>query len=472
VIADRLVAGEHVRDRMTTGSAALDEVLGGGIPRGSIVFVTGLPGAGKTILSQQALFGNAARSDSVLYVTTLSEPAIKILQFGQNLTFFRPQMLERNVRYADLGSALRQGGTAGVMQALTELIELHRPNFLVLDSFKVFHEHLEDAREFRAFVSDLVLLLVTWEITALLVGEYEFEDIQRQPEFAIADGILHLSGTEESSRQKRYLNVVKMRGTDAFLGRHFYEIDETGIRLYPRAVPGVAGSYPTTEERVPTAITGLSALMGGGPQKGSSILISGGTGSGKTLVALSFAAAVAEQGSPALFVSFEESSEQIIRNGTQLGWNVQALADSGKLAVSHVPGSEVDIDRHAFVLRQQAKELGAQLVVVDAVTAVEAVTTDHVLLREHLWGLVDHFKRHGVTFVLTSEAYSFFETGAGFQTQISYLSDVVILLRLVEKDDDVSRHINVLKMRGLHHDSALKHLRIGPSSVEVVDSVP
>ena len=325
-------------DRITTGVAALDSILGGGLPRGAIVFVTGLPGAGKTILCEQALFANAAVSESVLYVTTLSEPAIKMLQFSQRFTFFRPESLERNVRYADIGSALMNAGAAGALEALTNLIQLHRPTFLVLDSFKVFREHFDNTSAFQSFVSELVLLLVTWEVTAFLVGEYELNDIRQQPEFAIADGILHLSGTEEALRQKRYLNVVKMRGSDAFLGRHFYEIDESGIRLYPRAVPSVAANYPTSDMPAPTAIDGLAEIMGGGPPIGTSLLISGGTGSGKTLTALSFAVAAAQQGTPALFISFEESEQQIVRNAARLGWDIAPLIEEGTLVVSHVPG--------------------------------------------------------------------------------------------------------------------------------------
>jgi circadian clock protein KaiC len=337
----------------------------------------------------------------------------------------------------------------------------------------VFREHFDDTSAFRAFVSELVLLLVTWEVTALLVGEYEFEDIQRQPEFAIADGILHLSGTEEALRQKRYLNVVKMRGSDAFLGRHFYEIDESGIRLYPRSVPGVAVTYPASDEPAPTAIAGLAAIMGGGPRVGTSLLISGGTGSGKTLTALSFAIAAAHRATPSLFISFEESTQQIVRNAGRLGWDIAPLIKDGSLVVSHVPASEVDVDRHSSVVRQQAHDIGARLVVIDSISAFEANSGDGEVLREHLWALADHFKRLGITFVFTTEAYSFFESGPnGVQAHVSYIADNIILLRLVEANSDVKRRINVLKMRGVHHDTALKHLRIGPSGIAVEDIAP
>lgn len=138
--------------RITTGCSGLDEVLGGGIPKGSAVFVTGLPGAGKSVLSEQALFANAMRTESVLYVTTLSEPPVKMLQFSREFAFFRPELIERHVRYCDLGDALREGGAAAALRELESLIREHRPEFLVLDSFKVFREHFTETSKYRAFI--------------------------------------------------------------------------------------------------------------------------------------------------------------------------------------------------------------------------------------------------------------------------------------------------------------------------------
>lgn len=456
--------------RVTTGIVGLDEVLGGGIPKGSSVFVTGLPGAGKSVLSEQALFANARRAESVLYVTTLSEPPIKMLSFSRGFSFFQPALLERTVRYCDLGDALREGGASAAIRQLEELIREHRPEFLVLDSFKVFREHFKETSEYRAFAADMMIVLATWEVTSLLVGEYSFDEISREPEFAIADGIIHLSGTEEGHRQKRYINVVKMRGTNAFFGRHSFEIDDTGMTVYPRMRPDAQAEYVLSDERIGSAIMGLGEMMGGGIPAGTVTLISGGTGSGKTLTALSFGVEAARNGMKVLFVTLEEAANQLIRNASTLGWPVDELAERGAIQFLHVSPSEMDIDRQAAAIRQQAEQAGAQLIVIDSISAFDLLPTKgDISTVEYLWAISDYFKRRGTTLIMTTEAYSFFESsGFSGEAKVSYLADSIILLRLVEERGDVRRKINVLKMRGSDHQTTLCDLDISADGMRVL----
>lgn len=454
--------------RLTTGDPGLDEILGGGIPRGSVVFVTGLPGAGKTILCEQALFANARRVASTVYATTLSEPAIKTLHFSQDFRFFQPGLLERSVHYADLGSSLRSGGPAAMIGQLDTLIRDLRPDFLVIDSFKVLREHFDDVKAFRAFASDLVIMLTAWEITTLLVGEYRFDDIPIQPEFAIADGIIHLSGTDESNRQKRFMNIVKMRGANAFLGQHFFDISAEGLTVYPRLVPRVIGEYARSTTRVGSAIPGINEMLSGGVFEASVLLISGGSGTGKTLSAMAFAIEAARNGKRSLFVSFEESPEQLARNCEQFGWQLADFIASGMIEVMHVSPSELDIDRHALLIQRRAKERGAAMIVVDSITAFESGLRDVGRLQDYLWGIGDYFKRVGVTLILTTEAYSFYETGESLQKHISYISDCIVLLRLVEVEDEIHRRISVLKMRGSAHDSSIREFRIAAHEIAVI----
>jgi circadian clock protein KaiC len=435
------------------------------------VFVTGLPGSGKSILSEQALFANAQRMECVLYVTTLSEPAVKMLGFSRGFDFFRPDLIERGVRYCDLGDALRDEGAAGALRRLEEIIRTERPEFLVLDSFKVFREHFADIRHFRAFASEFMILLATWEVTALLVGEYSFDEISSEPEFAIADGILHLSGMEEGRRQKRYLNIVKMRGADAFFGRHSFEISDAGLTVYPRMLPHVQAEYTLSDERLGSAIPGLADMMGGGLPVGSVALISGSTGTGKTLTALSFCVEAARSGKSVLFVSFEEASNQLIRNSARLGWPVDELVQQGLLSFLHVAPAELDIDRHGIELRDRANAVDAKLVVIDSLSAFDLPGVEGSGTAEYLWAIADYFKRTGTTLIFTSETYSFFEPNSRLWDQPrSYLADSILLLHLTEEANQVCRRIGVLKMRGSNHATSLRELHIGDDGVWIADS--
>src|SRR5438270_2649456 len=199
--------------RLSTGIDQLDAVLGGGIPRYSAVVVSGLPGTGKTILSQQAAFANAQAGRTCLYFSMLAEPPLKLLRFLQDFTFFQPDLVATRVCYGDLGTALRTDGPAGVLAQLDHLVRAHRPELVVIDSFKCIRDCIPDPTALRAFTVDVVVQLTTWEVTALLVEAYTPENVQQGAEFAIADGIIDLSDTAEAEKQKRFLRVLKMRGT-------------------------------------------------------------------------------------------------------------------------------------------------------------------------------------------------------------------------------------------------------------------
>src|SRR5436190_7487662 len=193
--------------RLSTGIDQLDAVLGGGIPRYSAVFVSGLPGTGKTILSHQAAFANAQAGRTCLYLSTISEPPLQMLRFMRGFALFQSDLVASKVCYADLGRALRSDGPAGVIAQLAHLVRAYRPELVVIDSFKCLRDCIRDPAALRAFTLDVVVQLTAWEVTALLVGAYTPQDVQQGAEFAIADGIIDLSDTVEAAKQKRFLRV-------------------------------------------------------------------------------------------------------------------------------------------------------------------------------------------------------------------------------------------------------------------------
>jgi len=454
-------------ERVTTGVARLDEILHGGIPRYSVVFITGLPGTGKTILSQQALFANGRQGRTGLYLSTISEPPIKVLRFLQSLAFFDPGLFGSCVIYDDLGGPLRGEGPAGLLRKLDQLVHQHRPEFVVIDSFKALRDTIADPLAFREFTSDVAIRLAAWEVTAFLVGEYSADDVREGAEFAIADGIIYLYGTEEAERQKRFLRVMKMRGTPYFPGEHLFEIAPNGITVYPRMAPQVVGEYELRGARFGSAIEGLSEMLGGGPYESTVTLISGGTGTGKTVVALSFAVEGARRGQPGLYVSFEESPQQVARNTQAFGWDVAGLIDRRLLDILHVSPSELDIDRHAFVIKERAERLGASLLVIDSISAFEAAVPDRAKYQNYLWAINDYFKRKGVTVILTTEVPNPFAPLEISTRGVSFVADNVIFLRYMDVEGQIKPAIGALKMRGSRHDAALRELIIDPPRLAI-----
>ncbi len=454
-------------ERITTGSDRLDRILAGGIPRYSVVFVAGLPGTGKTILSEQALFANARLGRTGLYLSTISEPPIKVLRFLQEMTFFDPGLFGSKVIYGDLGGPLRTEGPAGLVSRLDQLVRDNRPEVVVIDSFKALRDAIPDPLAFREFTSDLAIRLSAWEVTSLLLGEYSAEDVREGPEFAIADGIIYLYGTEEAEKQKRFLRVMKMRGTSYYSGEHYFRIGVDGITVYPRMLAEAVGAYAVPGNRIGSAVEGLSAMLGGGLFASTSTLLSGPTGTGKSLVALSFLVDAARSGQPGLLVSFEESPDQLIRNSAPFGWELDRLIQRKLLDIFHVSPSELNVDQHAFDIQDRVEKLGAKLVVIDSISAFEAAVPNLAKYQSFLWAITDYFKRKGVSVILTAEGRGPFEALEISARNISFLSDNIIFLRYVEIGAEIKRVIGVLKTRGSHHDRALRELVIDPPRLAV-----
>jgi circadian clock protein KaiC len=461
-------------DRLSTGIAQLDAVLGGGIPRYSAVFVSGLPGTGKTILSQQAAFANAQAGRTCLYLTTLSEPPLKMLRFLQDFAFFQPDLFDAKVLYGDLGRALRTDGPPGLLAQMDRMVRERRPALVVIDSFKCVRDFIRDPVAFREFTIDVVVQLTTWEATALLVGEYTLEDVREGAEFAIADGIIYLYGLEEAEKQERFLRVLKMRGTSFLDGEHFFQIDAAGITLYPRLAPSVVGEAALPVGRVGSTIAGLREMLGGGLATSTATVIGGTMGAGKTVVALSFLVDGARIGEPGLLVSLEESPAQLTRNAQAFGWDLEDLRHAGLLDIYHVSPAELTIDRHAVDLLARAQQLGARRLVIDSLTAIAAAVPDMAKYQYYLWALTDYCKRHGITVIMTAEATGTIQALESTPRGISLVADTIIVLRYVEREGHIKRAVAVLKMRGGPHDTALRellidppHLAVGPRLTEV-----
>lgn len=454
-------------DRLPTGIERLDTIFNGGIPRYSLLFVAGLPGTGKTTLSQQIVFANARAGSTCLYLSTFAEPTLKILRYLQGFTFFDPALFGQRVIYGSLDDTARQDRAVDFLQQLDALVRAHRPDIVVIDSFKALRDLIAEPLVFREFTLDLAIRLSSWEVTTLLVGEYAETDLRSAPEFAIADGIVYLYGTEEAERQKRFLRVMKMRGTPFFAGEHFFDIEPAGITIYPRMTPRVGGEYVLSDVRTGTVVEGLNAMLGSGIFTSTVSLIAGASGTGKSLVALSFLVEAARRGVPGLLVSFEESRHQIARNAHAFGWDLEDLIARKLLDIFHVSPSELNIDRHAFDIKDRAEQIGARLVVIDSITAFEAAVPNLSKYQNYLWAISDHFKRNGITLLLTTELADSPNPLLVSSRRISFVSDSIILLRYVETMGGIKRTIAVLKMRGSSHDKTVRELRIDPPQIAV-----
>ncbi|HSJ09439.1 MAG TPA: ATPase domain-containing protein [Longimicrobiales bacterium] len=454
-------------ERMNSGNAEADYILGGGFPVDSINIIMGHPGSGKTIFAQQLIFHNADEDRPILYFTTLSEPLTKVVRYLQGFTFYDESKVGTQVVYEDVGPQLAQDGALALIPLLEAAIKNHAPKIIVIDSFKAVHDLAPTVAERRRMVYDMTSLLTAYGTTAFLLGEYTEDDILRYPEFAVADGIVELSRRRLGNRDERYFRVYKVRGSGYLEGAHAFRITDAGLDIYPRLVsPRMPSGYEPASERISTGVDGLDEMLEGGLWRGTTTLLAGPSGAGKTTIGLQFALEGARQGEQSLYMNFQENPTQLMRTIRGLG---AGLSDDQLKYLDLVYASPVELQIDSIIVDmfRRIQQGRVRRLVIDAVGDLASAATDAQRLHDYLYALVQHFAVGTVTSVLNYETFGNSLSGKGMQNQMSYLSDNVLLLT-VEGSERTRRLLRVLKTRGSAHDTRVREVQITEAGLSVL----
>ncbi len=453
--------------RISSGNAQADIVLGGGLPAHSINIVMGQPGTGKTVFAEQLLFHNAGEGRPAVYVSTLSEPMSKMVSYVQRFSYFDETKLGTQIIYEDIGPLLSSDGPVALVPWLTKLIKNSSPKLIIIDSFRAIHDLATSVPETRRLVSDLAGLLSAYDATLILLGEYTTEDIQRYPEFAVSDAIVQLARQTLGTRDERYLRVLKLRGSSYREGQHAFKITTDGIQLFPRLVsPSVAATYTPQSTRTSMGVAGLDAMLEGGVWAGTTTLLVGPTGSGKTTVATHFALEGIARKEPTLYVNFQENPAQLARSFSNLGANLTTARQDG-LEFMYVSPVELQIDSIVVGIFERIKDGTIRRVVVDAVGDLITAASDAQRLHDYLYSLVQHFAVNGITSLLTFE--SGIPSPAGLDTheqRFSYMSDNVLAISL-GGEERTRRTIRVIKTRNSAHDPVVRSLDLSGAGARI-----
>lgn len=449
--------------QVTTGINGLDVVLEGGFLRPSIVLIAGTAGTGKTTFAMQSMFNAAKKEEVCIYITALSEPVAMINNFMSRFSFYNVSLLGKgNVNYLPIDIETIHKGSSAVIKEIERNIEALRPDRIVIDPVNVFAYRL-DEESMRQFYYDFFTSMKGWNSLVLLTGEFTEDELVKSALSYLVDGVVYVGNEPFYEQNVRYLNVLKMRGLDFHSGRHSCRITKDGFNVYPRLRAVARASVST--ERVSTGIKGLDAMTNGGFIRGSSVLVSGSSGTGKTTLGTQFIMDGLLKKEAGVIVSFEEDEVQIRENSKMFGWNLGEFESKKLLKI--ISPLESDVYELAIEINETIEKIKAKRLLLDGTARLQRMLPRYAQLPDYIGGIINMMKNKNITTLYTNETPNLTGaiqvTGAG----ISPYMDAIILLRYVEIKSEMRKAISVLKMRGSNHDKEIREIVINEKGAEV-----
>jgi circadian clock protein KaiC len=466
---------QKVRIRqLPTGVRGLDDIFGGGLPEYSFNILAGAPGCGKTTLAHQIIFANATAQKPALYFTVLGEPALKMLRYQQQYTFFDPAKLKKAIRFINLSDVVLEKGLDGVLEEITREVEASNPTMVVVDSFRSVVRNANDAEaeiQVQGFIQRLALLLSSWEATTFLIGEYSGDELHDNPVFTVADGLFLLTQNVERNSVVRKLQILKLRGQGSVPGLHTIRITDDGLQAFSRTL-GMAGRKVNANRRrrLSIGIPELDTMMGGGILEGDSVLVSGPSGTGKSALATQFLAEGLRQGESGIAAIFEERPEGYTARAGAFGLDLKTPQKKGTFEIVYLRPLDLSVDETMQEILDAVQRIKAKRLVIDSLVGFEMALAPGFRedFRESLYRMIAALTGAGVTVFTTVEIEDTFTAMQFSHYAISFLTDDIIRLRYVEIEGQLRKVMIVIKMRGGNHSKDIREYVINDHGVVVV----
>lgn len=458
-----------------TGIQGLDEITGGGLPRGRPTLVCGGAGCGKTLLGAEFLVRGAMLFDEPGVLMSFEETEAELTANVASLGFDLAGLIRRKkivVDYVHIErSEVEENGEydlEGLFVRLSHAIDSIGARRVVLDTLETLFASLSNEAILRAELRRLFRWLKDKGVTAIITAERGREQLTRHGlEEYVSDCVILLDHRLHDQLATRNLRVVKYRGALHGTNEFPFLIGDKGISVLPITSLGL--NHQISNERIATGIPRLDAMLGGkGFFRGSSILLTGTPGTGKTIVAANFAQAACRRGERALFFSFEESPNQIVRNMQSIGLHLEQLVKRGLLRFHAARPSLYGLEMHLATMFKEIVAFQPQVVVIDPITSLMDAGTDSEC-RGMVTRLVDYLKAGQVTTLFTSL------TQGGHVLQqseaaMSSLMDSWLLLQDLEGNGEHNRVLYVLKARGMAHSNQVREFLISDRGIDLVDA--
>jgi circadian clock protein KaiC len=456
----------ELNEKANLGVEGLDDITVGGLSRGRLFLLEGSPGTGKTTIGTQFLMAGAAQGEPALYIT-LSETEDELrsgaASHGWSLdgvSIFElvpPESLLDEEQQQSLlySSDLELGETT---MRIFEAFEKVKPVRVVLDSLSEIRLLAQSSLRYRRQILALKHYFARSGATVLMLDDLSSEANDRTMH-SVAHGVVRLEElSPEYGAERRRLRVIKYRGQRFRGGYHDFVIATGGVQVFPRLV-AAEHRHTFKRELLATRSTELNALLGGGVERGSSMLILGPAGTGKSLLALTFVAGAVERGESAAMFIFDEELGLLFERAKGLAIDLQAMVDSGKLSIEQIDAAELTPGELSARVRRCVEEQGAKTVVIDSLNGYQASMPEEQSLILHMHELLQYLNRRGASTFLTVAQHGLVGDMKA-PVDVTYLADTVILLRYFEAFGRVRRAMSVIKKRTGAHEDTIREYRI------------
>ncbi|MDB5642725.1 MAG: circadian clock protein KaiC [Hyphomicrobiales bacterium] len=462
-------------EQAPTGITGLDNVLSGGLSRGRVFLLEGSPGTGKTTIAMQFLLEGSARGERVLYITlseTENELRASATSHGWSLDaidvfeLVPPESLLDDEQQQSLlySSDLELGETT---RRIFEVFERVRPSRVILDSLSEIRLLAQSSLRYRRQVLALKHYFARQQATVVLLDDLT-TDTQDKTVHSVAHGVIRLDElSPDYGPERRRLRVIKYRGRRFRGGYHDMAIETGGVRVFPRLVSAEHRSSYKSEVLASMSVE-LNALLGGGIERGSSVLVLGPSGTGKSTLAMTFVANAISRGEKAAMFIFDEELGLLIDRAKGVGVDLQAMIDAGQLVLQQVDAAELTPGEFSERVRHCVQVIGARTIVIDSLNGYQASMPGEAALVLHMHELLQFLNRQGATTFLTVAQHGIVGDMRS-PVDVTYLADTVILLRYFEAVGRVRRAISVVKKRTGAHEDTIREYQIDARGVTLGD---
>jgi circadian clock protein KaiC len=451
----------HSEDVASTGIEGLDYILLGGFPRNHVYLLQGDPGVGKTTLGLQFLLQGARNGEKALYIT-LSETESELQAVARShhwdmsgIVVYEHLIGEHSLTEDDTTvfypAEVELGQT---VKALLDAVERVKPQRVVLDSLSEIRLLAQSTLRYRKQILALKQFFATRNITVLMLDDRtaEYNDLQLQ---SVPHGVIELERvTPVYGAARRRMQLVKVRGLNFRDGYHDFNIKTGGIVVYPRLVAAEERHTDGADENVSSGVVELDEMLGGGIDRGSSTLIMGPAGCGKSALATQYAVGAAERGEKAAMFIFEESVASLYNRSHSLGMPLRKHVEAGLITVRQVDPAQLQPGEFAHLVRKSVDD-GVRVLVIDSLNGFLNAVPEEKFLLLHLHELLSYLGQNGVATILVFAQHGLVGTMHA-PVDVSYLADCVLLLRYFEARGRIRKAVSVVKRRGGMHDTAIR----------------